>query len=225
MQFKAKSVLLALVAVFAVSAVAVASASATTPEFKPVPAKKKFTGTSGTIQWDAPGVREYITCASSSLTGELTGARTVGGVVLVATGCKGSSNEEITWCPVGSEGAKSGEIVSKALAGELGTVAKSEAASGVGLLLKRETKKEWFAFVGSCIQEAAVSGTVAAEVAVIGSKLATNKLVFPEDGSHTISTITLDSGKVEKPELQAGDAAFGTFGKDEVKFEEALEVT
>jgi hypothetical protein len=229
MQRKSRGVLLALVAVFAMSAVTAAAASATTPEFKPVPAKKKFTATGGEARLEDKGLQYEITCTNSSASGEVTGARTVGGVVLVLTGCTGRG-ELGSGCPITTVGAKAGEIVTGALGGELGTVAKTQASSGVGLRFKRpEGKKTIFTIEESrCVgEEAAFSGSIAAEVSVVGKKQTTNKLAFALNSSsgQAIEEITLDSGELEKPAFEDFASRVTLKNTDELTFEEALEVT
>jgi hypothetical protein len=223
MRLKSRVLLLAL-AVFAMSALAVSVASAAKPEFKPVPAKKKFTISGGISTWAHGG--EGILCTKSSATGEVSGADTVGNVVVAFSNCTstggGGSN-----CPVKSEGAKAGEIVAKPLDGELGTVATTQAASGVGLRLQPEVKTKWFILEkNACTVEEAFTGQLAAEVPVIGVKQATNKLAL-EAGvrGEKIKEITLDSGVSEKPEFVAFGADVSLELADEVKFEEPVEIT
>jgi hypothetical protein len=226
MQRRSRGVLLALVAVFAMSAVTAAAASATTPEFKPVPAKKKFTSTSGYVQYTFNNGTEVLECNNSTAAGEVTGAKTLGKLVIKFTNCT-TSGTGGSGCSVTSTGAKSGEIVTKSLEGELGTVKTTEAASGVGLLLKPESGKTWSVLAGnSCLSETQMSGSIAAEVPTIGKKQVTNKLVFSDpSGKQGIRSITLDSGKAEKPELVFWGTAMTMNTTDELSFEEALEVT
>src|SRR5271167_4747729 len=141
MRFSSSRALLTLLAVLAVSAVGVsAAAAATLPEFKPVPTKKKFTGTGGkTTMLYGGGSWPRITCTASSTAGEIAGAKTVGAVTLTFTGCKVEVTGGGDYCVTSSIGAKNaGEMVIASLVGELGTVATTEAASGVGMLLKPE---------------------------------------------------------------------------------------
>jgi hypothetical protein len=227
MQLKSRGVFLAL-AVLAMSAMAVSAASAATkPEFKPVPTKKKFTITGGVSKWVYGGQEIY--CTKTSATGEVIGADTVGNVVVAYSGCKSSGTGGAN-CPVNSVGAKAGEIAVRTLTGELGTVAPSQAASGVGLRLEPESKNKWFTLeVNKCTPAETFTGELAAEVPVIGVKQATNKLVLaaaPAGGKgEKIKEITLDSGVTEKPELEAFGAIPSLELTDEVKFEEAVEIT
>jgi hypothetical protein len=228
MRFKSKTVVLALVAVFACSAVAVASASAALPEFKPVPTKKKFTDTSGAVYFRAG--TETIKCTASTTSGEITSTSTLGKTVEKLTGCQWQTAGGV--CPLHSVGAKEGEIVTNSLTGELGTVfTTKEAASGVGLLLEPTTGTVWATIApsaGPCNSiETALEGKVAGEVAAIGKKATTNTLVFGvTSGKQDIKEITLDSGKVVKPKFSGwGIAAWTTEASDALTFEEALEVT
>jgi len=195
------------------------AAAATTPEFKPVPTKHKFKGTSGTLT--LTNENDVYTCPKGTVTGEITGGRNVGNAVMTFTGCTSKDGLSTESCPVNTQGAKSGEIVTEALTGELGTVATTEAPSGVGLRLKPELVKKWWIIEGNkCTGSSAWNGSVAAEVAVIGKKQTTNKLVIRPE----IEKIKLDSGVSEGLELEDGFlATFET--TTEVTFEEALEVT
>jgi hypothetical protein len=223
MQRKSRGVLLALIAVFAMSAVTAAAASATTPEFKPVPTKKKFTGTSGTLVWTWDNGAEKITCSKGSTTGAITGARTVGGVVLVYTGCKSSSATKSN-CPINSKGAKAEEIVTEPLAGELGTSVKNSAV--VVLRLKAETATKWFtALENACTSRAAWTGSVAPEVSSLSKGTVHGLVLATVGGKQAITEIKLDSGELEEPELVTYASSVATETKDSLTFEEAVEIT
>jgi hypothetical protein len=191
------------------------------PEFKPVPTKKKFTGTAPASTWEHGG--EIMTCKTSSLAGELTGGQTVGKTVITWTGCKSTYRSEE--CSVSSVGAKEGEIVTKALTGELGTIAKGT-GTGVGLRFKPESTKKWSILQASkCILETTVNGTLAAEV--VGQSLSTkHQLVFEgTSGVMKIKEITLDSGISEKPEFEEGGKEVSMDTDYTLTFEEPVEVT
>jgi hypothetical protein len=225
MRLNTRDVLLALIAVFAMSAVATSAASATTPEFKPVPAKKKFTSSGGAATFKQSSGGLEINCTTTSAAGEITGARTVGKLVLKYTGCHVENKPE---CAVKSTSAgHEGEILTRVLEGELGTVKTSEAPSGVAVRLKGEEKKIWDTLAGgSCNHEEIMNGDVAAEIPVIGKKQATNKLVLVRhETSQAIKAITLDSGKLEEPQMALESTTMTMEGTGELKFEEALEVT
>jgi hypothetical protein len=220
-----RAALAAAVAILALSIVGASVASAATPEFKPVPTKKKFTESKLGTKF-VYGTNS-IECAGGTASGEVTGAHTIGKVIEKLTGCKttGASKEG---CNIESNGAALGEIVTQDLDGELGTVSTTEAASGVGLLLKAEAEKgRWTTLVANeCTVETAVTGQLAAEVPVIGKKQTTNELVFGFKGSEqAIQEITLDSGKKVETELAMWSVSARMESAGELKFEEALEVT
>jgi len=192
-------------------------AATSVPTFVPLPTKKKFKGTSGT--WEAGYGVDIFTCPSGTVTGELTGGQKLGNVVITFTGCTSDGPDE-AGCPLNTEGAKSGEMVTTALTGELGTVATTEAASGVGLLLKPENN--WWVTVGNgCTVGTNWRGTVAPEVAVIGKKQTTNRLFLTSN----IEKIKLDSGVSEWSELETFAVPIYWTNTFEVTFEEPVEVT
>ena len=219
---KARGVLLAIVAMFAISAVAAASASAA-PEFKPVPTKKKFTASAEKVFLETPGVEQIVECAKGSITGEVTGARTVGNAIVTLTGC--SAYRSGAKCAFNSKGAKSGEIVTKPLTGELGTVAKAQAASGVGLRLGSEDAV-WYTQEGTCVVKAAVEGSLAGEVGAPESKSVNHELAFAlnEKDQQKIKEITLDSGTLEEPYFAWGAATQVVRAAYKLTFEEAVAI-
>ncbi len=220
-----KTLFLALVVVFAVCAVAASAASAASPEFKPVPTKKKFTSTGGAFKLEHPFGQ--FSCTKSTMAGEITGAGSVGHAVMTLTGCK--VEEDSKTCEENSVGAKKGEIVTNALKGELGTVETTEAASGVGLLLQPEAARGVWTTVAesSCLAESALEGELAGEVVTTGKKQLTNELSFgvSGSGSQKIRNITVAS-KEKEPDLHGwGFAELTVESSDALTFEEALEVT
>jgi hypothetical protein len=237
MRLNSRGVLLALVAVFAMSAIAASAASAALPEFKPVPTKKKFTGSSGEFTLTTPSSGAEFACSKSTTTGEITGASTVGKVVVKFTGCKYTSRGGGGWCPAQSTGAKAEEIVTEPLKGELGSVATTEAPSGAGLLLEPEGASGYLlvmAEVGKSQEcegtiETGMEGNIAGEIATVGKKQLTNKLVFthPVGGQAKLKKITVKRGSVKvKNTFIGGSLEEWVFGlTDETTFEEALEVT
>jgi hypothetical protein len=193
------------------------------PEFNPDPAKNQFTGTTGT--WEVKAGNDIYACTKGTASGEIVGGRDVGNVLLTFTGCKSSANSGGSYRPLNSVGAKEGEIVSRALTGELGTVATKEAPSGVALLLKREaaTKPSWWTLAGNGETiEATWQGSVAYEVPLIGKKQTTNKLVSHVGG---ITKIKLDSGVESEPEFNYFGIPVGWASTYDLTFAEALEVT
>jgi hypothetical protein len=235
MRFKSRGVLLALVAVFAMSAVAASGASAALPEFKPVPTKKKFTSVSGEFTLTTPDQNNEFVCSKSTTTGEITGAGTVGKTIVKFTGCNYYDNGNGP-CPAHSTGAKAEEIVTDALKGELGSVATTEAPSGAGLLLEPETGHDLLVMAPvessqncEATIETAMEGNIAGEIATVGKKQLTNKLVFARltGGAAKLKKITVKRGSVKvKNTFIGGSLEEWVFGmSDETTFEEALEVT
>jgi hypothetical protein len=171
------------------------------PEFNPGRAGETFTGTAGDSRWEYGGAQ--LTCTASTVMGELTSAQAVGNLVVKFTGCKSIKGAEE--CTVKSTNTTTeGEIVPKTLTAELGSVAKSEAETGVGLRLKPESTKAWFTLEGSkCAVEETFDGDLAAEV--VGLSLSTKHELILERGTSgmKIKEITLDSGIAEKPEFEA----------------------
>ena len=92
---------LALVAVFAMSAIVASAASAALPE--QLPATGKFTGTSGASTFETLK-GEKVKCTSDTITGEITGAKTSKSTITFK-GCEGLGLK------CNTSGAGSGEIV------------------------------------------------------------------------------------------------------------------
>ena len=130
-----RTVLVGGLAMLALSGLAAASASAALPEFKPVPVKKKFTSSSGKSLWRASSASDDMECTKSTTTGEITGASTIGKAVIKFTGCDFYQGAKGPCAVHSANTANSGEIVSDALKGELGTVKTTEAP--VGFLASR----------------------------------------------------------------------------------------
>jgi hypothetical protein len=195
------------------------------PEFKPFPTKRKFTSAGGSLSVWVGAAGATLQCSASSSTGEVTGGKTLGNIVITWTGCKVAPSGEAE-CSASSEGAKEGEIVTKTLGGELGTVATGEAASGVGLLVKPTKNSEWLTFAGSkCLEEGVLSGSAASYVGPLHTKKTTYELPY----SAEIKEIKLGSGTVTKPRLSYGAGSFEILGAftmpGKTTFEEELEIT
>jgi len=201
------------------------AAAATTPEFKPVPTKKKFTSTNGGTTLTGGGALVDITYAKGVTKGEITSSTTVGNVIETFTGCTGESSGGLE-CTAQTVGAKSGEIVSRALQGVLGAVKSSEAPSEVGLALWKQNEKfsqgnQFTLEATECAPETNILGSAAMEVTPTKKKQTTVKLVMiPHD-----VTFTLASGLKETSELEAWGHLVKENGTYETTFEEALEVT
>jgi Tfp pilus assembly major pilin PilA len=195
-----------ILAVICVIGVVLAPAALAEPEFAPS-TKQTISGRGGSsLLSDSAGAS--IQCEQDTSTAEITGAKTVGGMVVLFTGCFGKTSESESACTVKSASAKNaGEIDTLTLKGLLGLVAKAEALSGVGLLLEPTTGHSWFTVAkATCATEAAVEGSVAGEITgVIEGGLAAEVNFVGSSGKQTIKKITVPAGEKE-PELKA----FGT---------------
>ncbi len=131
--------MVALVAVLALGAMTVASASAALPEFqqkgKGLEKAVKFTVKSGWGKLESKAGDE-LKCTGESVTGETHGVNEVANVVIKFTGC--NDGGIIGACT--STGAKTEEVVSVSLSGRLGYLSKSE--HRVGLLLQPSTGEQ-----------------------------------------------------------------------------------
>ncbi len=132
-----RSSLIALVAVLAMGAVAVASASAALPEFqqggKGLAKAVKFSGSAGgpAIRQDGPS------CSGLTMTGEISGANTLADVVITFKGCKQDLPPLGGYKPCENTGFGKEEMVTPQLSGKIGYVNKS--TKEVGLLLEPST--------------------------------------------------------------------------------------
>jgi hypothetical protein len=221
---------LALVAVFAMTAVAASPAFAADSEqlFKQAGTKQKFKSTSGVGKLTANG--QVVECKKDKGSGELNAKQTasVKNVVVTFEECK-SEKEGVT-CEVKSKGAgKTNEVATVKLKGELGEVAAAEATSEVGLLLEPESGTAFVILEGTCLQVSPteVTGSVAGEVTPVGKNQLTGKLEFKVPGGaqaiKTFERSTTDA--VVKPSLKV----FGLFTatqetSSEETFEELTEV-
>jgi Fe-S cluster biogenesis protein NfuA len=219
-----------LVAAFAMSAVAASAASAAAPEFRHKGGevvKRKFKSTTGVAKLDAAGT--VVTCASSSTAAgaeiEKGNAakeqKNVKGVVVTFKKCE-SENSNKEKCKVHSKG-KVEEIKTESLSGELGKVAKAEAADERGLDLKPTTGKIFVTLEGTClpISPSPVEGSVIGEPTK--KEEIKGKLVFATSGGK--QAIQKFEGGV-KDTLEVFKIAEATEETTATNtFEEAVEVT
>jgi hypothetical protein len=212
---------LLLTAVLAAGLATAAVASAAAPEFNPG-TLNRFTATGGTASI-GNSLTSEVECKSHTSTGEITGVKTVGSVLVIFHGCK---SPEGGGCEVNSVGETPGLIVTTTLAGELGLTRQS--ASGVGLLLKPASGTKYVELTGTCVavKPAAVTGTIAGAVKTIKTKaLAGTFSYVGSKGKQNITEIEI-LGKAEKPELLAFGAVKASFTTNAaVKYEKDIEVT
>jgi len=189
----------ALIATLAMSLVSVAAASAALPEFKPASGTFK-TLTLGNTTVAAGG--NTLTCSHITGSGEITGAMSVGKVLVKFTGCKAENVSKAT-CVVRSSSGGTGEIDTETLNGLLGLILATvgDFTSDVGLYLFPASGTVFTNLQGSCITTSKVTGSIAGEVTPIGTLTLIGKLrLGATGGKQNITTIDLLGGVME-PEL------------------------
>ncbi len=221
--YRSASATLVIAIVLGLASASVALGAA---EFHPIPESKGFETRSGTNVLTAAGGTERMTCAASMSTGEITGAKTVGKVLVVFTGCT-SAGLGGEGCPVESDGAtKAGEIRTAVLKGELGTVLAAEAPSERVLVIRAATGNRFASIEGNeCTEEAAVTGSIAGEIERVGIRSVKNGLLFKvSNGSQAIKKVKVAAGEV-KPALSAFGTTVTESSGQEWEFREAVEIT
>ncbi len=173
---RVKTIGLAFVAVFALSAVAASAASAAKPEFLG-PFPNKFTSTSG------KGILETVNgkkveCESDTNEGELTSAKK-DNVIVKFKGCKGLGGGAChSTIPLGGPG----EIITNKLLSTLGYIDK--ATKEVGIALEPEAKKGLFTTIVCLVGEieipVEVKGSVIGVVTPINTLTKTFTLEFKQ---------------------------------------------
>jgi hypothetical protein len=134
MRLITRSAFLALAAVCALGVVGLASASAALPEFTvkaPTKFPVAFSGSSGSVRFTEPGGGGTYVCNSSSISGQITGPKEVGKVVVKFSGCEGL----YTICN-SHKGTQAWET--KELSGRIAYISKT--GKTVGLLLEPATQ-------------------------------------------------------------------------------------
>lgn len=190
----------AFVAVSVVSAVAASAASASGPEFSPG-TLNTLTGVTG-LAVLGTAATSPVDCASSTTTGEISGAKKVGNVMITFSGCHSS---EKSGCSVKSAHGGTGEILTETLDGELGSVKTTEAESGVGLLLLPTSGTTFVLLEGSCLlsSPSPVDGTIAGQVTPTTNEGKAGQLIFEgSKGNQSIKAINILGTTVE-PQLKA----------------------
>jgi hypothetical protein len=184
------------------SLTAVPAASASPPEFNPGTLTVAV-GESGTVALVTSST-EPIECNSSTSAGEITGAKTFGGLVVTFHGCH---SKEGSGCSLKStnETGVSGLVKTEVLDGELGSVKKTEAASGVGVLFLPTAGTKFVELEGPCLltSPSPITGQVAAEVASTHTSSTDGRTIFlGSGGTQNIKSINV-LGTVVAPRLKA----------------------
>jgi len=188
------------------------------PEFKPFPTERKFTGTGGESFWTYEGGGS-ARCSKSTMSGEITGATKIGDVIVKFTGCtwKASSGAE---CALHSPGAGTEEVVTNALAGELGTIVGGIENHNVALVLTATEKNDLTTLESLC-GNGALEGSLAGRLEMSPRKSTTSSLDFPYPA---FNEVKMDSSTVVKPKLSWIGASMTLESQDKLKFEEELEL-
>jgi hypothetical protein len=157
-----------LVAVLALGAVGVSSASAALPEFSLSNTKEKlpvsFTGTGGSATWSAPGYT--FECNSTTMAGTISAAKAVTKGSLIFNGCKVGADK----CH--SEGSENSEqIKTGPVEGTLAYISKT--AKTVGIDFKAEGSEYWTTMICFGGSRQRVRGSVVIPITSI-NKLATS---------------------------------------------------
>ena len=168
--------LAALAAVFVLTGLAAASASAALPEFSPGLLPTKFTGTGGEMFIEeTSGAGKYV-CSSTSITGTITGPKALANVVVKFK----SHNRGCAFCFQ----EKSEEWQSRELKGSIGYISKT--AKTVGLLLE-PTSGAFAECAGHLTLPAKVTGSLMGAITPVNS--ATSKFTAAYHQEHGIQSL------------------------------------
>jgi hypothetical protein len=214
-----KTLMVALVAVFAFSAVAASAAMATPPEFSKTGVK--FTSSGGEAKLKSPA--GTVKCTSISNSGKITGSKT-GEVVVTFSGCK------ITIAGIESacENVSAGTIETKKLEMELGWVEKATLKVGVALKPKSGTELAKFKCKTSPEMELTIKGSVIGGITPTETETKKFTLAFAESvpaGKQAIQNLegeAKDTLKVFVGNAESGEGIEVT--TDELETAEAMKI-
>jgi hypothetical protein len=210
-----------LIAIFAMSLLAASAASAALPEFNPAKGTFKTLALGSSI---LAGGGNTVTCAASTGTGEITGAMSVGKVVVKFTNCVAKNASNAT-CVARSSSGGTGEIDTEQLNGLLGLILATTFTSDVGEDLFPASGSVFTNIQGSCIVTTKVTGSVAGEVTPISTLTLIGKVNFAETGGkQNITKIDLLGGVME-PELEAFSSVATEATVNDITFNVKTEVT
>jgi len=218
---------LALVAMLLFSGIAAASASAAKPEFKsPGGFPVKFSATSGAGKLETVAGRT-VNCKSDTASGEVTGAKTVGNVVVKFNECTTVAFGITFNC---------GTITTNTLKAEPNYLTNPNSATEVGLDLKPVTGTEFTKFTCTSPfgnETLAVAGSVVGKITPVNSLTKTFTLAFAQtagkqkyEGYFVGTTFTKDTLETTGSGLQAfGPEQSGIEGTDTVTTEKEVELS
>jgi hypothetical protein len=218
MKAKGRTAVVALVTVFALSAVSVSAASAKLPEFSST--KQTFTSKMiGGILVEAKSAGYPLDCEGGKTVGEIVNKTQVGKVVVTLTGCATGSE------PCTTSGKSSGEVVTNALKGELGEASKTA-------VLGLEPEKAGEAIL-SCdiILNVTLKGGLIGRIEPIGKVETKFKQVWEQTGGEQAyksfegsSTKTIRSLHLEYSSNGKTAVEAGLEGVEELTFERGIEI-
>jgi hypothetical protein len=191
------TIVLALAAFGAMTALAPVTASASLPMFSHWPLPFTLTSGPGTLE---TSTGERIICSSDLGHGNITGLQSFLALILFH-GCAAHSSEG-SECPIHSPGQPGG-LIHIHIVGELGTIKAGNGAGNIGAILEPALGGAFVTLIASCleIEESAVEGSIAAELTPVNSNQSTEKLIV--SGSNGKSGITEIAvlHKVIKPKI------------------------
>jgi hypothetical protein len=215
------TVVLALAAITAMTALAPVTASASLPMFSHFPLSFTLTSGPGTLETTSG---EKVVCTSDLGNGNITGLQTFLALVIFH-GCVG--HKSTSECPAHSPGQPAG-LIHIHIVGELGTIKAGNGAGNTGALIEPALGQPFVTIIASClgIETTAVEGTAAGELTPANSNQTTGKLiVFGSGGKSGITEISV-LHKVVKPVLKAfGLVESSEATTDENTFDGPIEMT
>jgi hypothetical protein len=207
---------LCVVAVFSVSALTAASASAL-PEFS-APFSKPFTSTSGASLLETVAKAKLV-CKADTNVGEVTGPVT-GMMTITFTGCS------LKKVPCNTLGSAPGEIVTALLAFTVGYINKANKL--VGMDLMSSTGKPFMEFVCGAGTRGLVVGSVVGRITPINVKVKPGKVftLHFTQSKGVQKPVKLEGGPVDVLETSFGGPFLesGLMSTDKVKFGEVVEL-
>jgi len=207
-----KTLIISLLAVFALSAVAASGASAAKPEFKNH-SKIKFTSTSGAGTLETTG-GAIVQCKKDTDTGEITGAKAgTGKVTFQECYTLGNTADVCT-----TAGASTGDIETVALDLTLGYASATKGEVGpVGVLFEPEAGKtanlaEFECEVGGSKLSGLAKGSVVGEIGPLNKE--TTEFTITLKGSKGVQELTKFEGKTIKLEASVNKGPLETASED-----------
>jgi hypothetical protein len=217
------TVVLALAAITAMTALAPMTASASLPMFSHWPLPFSLTSGPGTLE---TSTGEKIVCNSDLGHGNITGLQTFLALIIFH-GCQGFPSSGGTPCPAHSPGQPAG-LIHIHINGELGTIKAGNGAGNIGAIIEPALGGAFVTIIGTClaVEETAVEGTAAGEVTPANSNQPTGKIiVFGSEGKSGITEIAV-LHKIIKPVLKAfGLIESSEATTDENQFDGPIETT